>query len=158
MNARLRAREECHARAEELRLIDKHRFNDSISPQSREDIEEIICRAQAILKDDEPEVRTINKVVLAAKVQAIREAQLAEKELIKCEQAEEERRIQSVIEQDKAHALIPDDQEEIELIEAKKKKLMEAILAQLQEKEAMKYYEKEQLDAERELVSEETQQ
>ena len=42
-----------------------------------------LCRAEKILKDDEPEVRTINHVILAAKVQAIREAQLQERELIK---------------------------------------------------------------------------
>ena len=40
-------------------------------------------RANTIILEDEPEIRTINKVILAAKVQAIREAQLAEKELIK---------------------------------------------------------------------------
>jgi hypothetical protein len=77
------ARETCRELAEEMRLMDYHRFNDSISPQAREDMDEIVCRAKEILKDDEPEVRTINKVILAAKVQAIREAQLAEKSLIK---------------------------------------------------------------------------
>jgi hypothetical protein len=46
-------------------------------------MEEIICRADKILKEDEPEVRTINSVILQAKVQAIREAQLQEKELMR---------------------------------------------------------------------------
>lgn len=46
-------------------------------------MEDVICRAQQILKEDEPEVRAINKVILAAKVGAIREAQLQEKDLIK---------------------------------------------------------------------------
>ena len=46
-------------------------------------MDEILCRANTIIKDAEPEVRTINKVILSAKVQAIREAQLAEKKLIK---------------------------------------------------------------------------
>lgn len=50
---------------------------------SHKDMEEVLCRAEKILKEDEPEVRTINKVILGAKVAAIREAQLQEKELIR---------------------------------------------------------------------------
>jgi len=143
------ARMECKERADELRLMDEHRMKDALSPQAREDMEELICRSQAILKEDEPEIRTINQVILAAKVQAIREAQLAEKELIKCEQAEEERRVLAVIAQDKAHALIPDESKEVEIVEQKKKDLMAAIQLQLQEKEAYKFLQKEMLEAER---------
>jgi len=47
------------------------------------DMNEILCRADTIIKNDEPEIRTINQVILAAKVQAIREAQLAEKVMIR---------------------------------------------------------------------------
>jgi len=42
-----------------------------------------MCRADKILKEDEPECRAINSVILAAKVSAIREAQLQEKELMR---------------------------------------------------------------------------
>jgi len=46
-------------------------------------MEQIICRADKMLKQDEPEMRTVDSIILTAKVQAIREAQLSEKELIK---------------------------------------------------------------------------
>jgi len=152
-NAKIRekamARERCQEFADELRLIDKYKFNASISPEAREDMEEVICRAEKILKNDEPEVRTVNKVILAAKVQAIREAQLAEKELIKCEQAEEERRLLALIEQDKGKALIKDDDEEVKLECEKKHTLMAALKAQLDQQEAMKFWSKEKQEAER---------
>ncbi|XP_021960513.1 cilia- and flagella-associated protein 45-like [Folsomia candida] len=142
------ALERCRERADEMRLIDLHRLNDSISPEAREDSNEILCRAEKILKEDEPEVRTINKVILAAKVQAIREAQLQEKELIKCEQAEEQRRLDALMKQDQEHALIKDDDKEIEILEQKKKDLMASLKAQLDEHEAMTFYFKEMKERE----------
>lgn len=87
-------------------------------------------------------------MILAAKVQAIREAQLYEKELIRCEQAEEQRRLDALMKQDAEHALIKDDDKELEKIEEKKKDLMAALQAQIDEQEAMKFYFKELGDRE----------
>lgn len=99
-----------------------------------------------MLKEDEPEVRTINKVILGAKVQAIREAQLHEKQLIKCEEAEEQRRLDAYIKQE--HVFVKDDKEEFEELEQKKKDLMASLQAQLDEHEAMKFYFKEMSERE----------
>jgi hypothetical protein len=111
-------------------------------------VNEILCRASTILQEDEPEVRTINQVILAAKVQAIREAQLYEKELIRCEEAEEQRRLDALMKQDQEHALIKDDDKEMEILEQKKKDNMASLQAQLDEQEAMKFYFKEMKEKE----------
>jgi hypothetical protein len=55
----------------------------------------------------------------------------------------------AVIAQDKSHALIRDDDKEVEIAEQKKKDLMAALMLQLNEKEAYKYLEKERLECER---------
>ncbi|ODN05769.1 Cilia- and flagella-associated protein 45 [Orchesella cincta] len=141
---------ECREVADEMRLMDKIKFNQSISPEAQADMEEMLCRADKILKEDEPEVRSINKVILAAKVSAIREAQLQEKELIKCEMSEEERRLVELMKQDKKYALIKDPDEELAQVQQKKINLMASIQAQLDEHEAMKFLMKEQKECERE--------
>jgi len=69
-----------------------------------------------------------------------------------CEEAEEEKRLFELLQQDKAHALVQDDEHELERIEAKKQAVKAGYELQLDEKEAYKYLEKQMLEAEREQM------
>jgi hypothetical protein len=140
--------ERCRQIADEMRMMDKVNFNASISPEAKEAIDEILGRANVIMMEDEPEVRAINQVILAAKVQAIREAQLAEKNLIKCEQVEEEKRLLAMIAQTE-NPLLGNDDKDFEEHQKKKKELFENLKGQLNEKEAMKYLDKLAVEHER---------
>ncbi|CAG7836627.1 unnamed protein product [Allacma fusca] len=140
--------ERCRQTADEMRMMDKVNFNASISPEAREAMDEILGRANTITMEEEPEVRALNQVILAAKVQAIREAQLAEKHLIKCEQAEEEKRLLAMIAQT-SNPLLGDDVKDLEELQKKKKELFESLRGQLDEKEAMKYLDKLAVEHER---------
>ena len=74
--------------------------------------EEAYLKAQTLLKkameqrqEQEDEIKKLNELILNAKIQAIRDAQILEKEIIKKENLEEEQRLDKMMEIDRVNAI-----------------------------------------------------
>ena len=58
--------------------------------------EHLLTKARMQLEEQEDEIKALNEMILQAKIYAIRDAQLAEREAMRKEQLEEERRLDQV--------------------------------------------------------------
>jgi hypothetical protein len=66
--------------------------------EAREKEEEILARARDLLEDDEDEVRMLKSTILQAQCQAVRDAQLREKDEIAAQIKAEEQRLDDMME------------------------------------------------------------
>uniref|UniRef100_A0A2S2RAJ9 Cilia- and flagella-associated protein 45 n=1 Tax=Sipha flava TaxID=143950 RepID=A0A2S2RAJ9_9HEMI len=64
----------------------------------------LLARAQQLRQDQEDEIKHCNSLILSTKCHAIRNAQIAEKQLIQREMKEEERRMEEMMEREQALA------------------------------------------------------
>ncbi|CAH1737569.1 cilia- and flagella-associated protein 45-like [Aphis gossypii] len=64
----------------------------------------LLARAQQLRQDQEDEIKHCNSLILSTKCHAIRNAQIAEKQLIQKEMKEEERRLEEMMERERALA------------------------------------------------------
>lgn len=84
-----------------------------IEAQQRE--EHVLSKARAMLEDNEDEVKQLASTILQAQCQAVRDAQLAEKEQIKQAMKEEELRLDEIMEEDRVRAIEAQEKKEIDV-------------------------------------------
>lgn len=85
---------------------------DEIDQLAKEDAEYLLKKANEQRQEQEDEIKRLNELILNVKVHAIRDAQLVEKEQIKREIKEEDKRLDMMMEIDRVNAIKV--QEEIE--------------------------------------------
>ena len=90
---------------------------EEIDELAREEAEYLLKKANELRQEQEEEVKRLNELILSVKVHAIRDAQVAEKQQIKRDIKDEEKRLDMMMEVDRLNAIRI--QEEIE----KKRKL-----------------------------------
>lgn len=80
------------------------KLND-LEEEARKQSQHLLTKAMEQRQDEEEEIKQLNSVITNAKIQAIRDAQLLEKEQIKKEMAEENDRLDRMMEIDRQNAL-----------------------------------------------------
>ncbi|XP_033114442.1 cilia- and flagella-associated protein 45-like [Anneissia japonica] len=99
-----------------LQALDKNKKRNEklneLEEEAQKQAEYLLERAREQREEQEDDIKHLNELILNAKCHAIRDAQLLEKEQIKTEMSEEERRLDQMMEIERQNALIL--QEEIE--------------------------------------------
>ncbi|XP_071958281.1 cilia- and flagella-associated protein 45-like [Antedon mediterranea] len=100
----------------ELRTLDKNKKKNEklneLEEEAQKQAEYLLEKAREQREEQEDDIKRLNELILNAKCHAIRDAQLLEKDQIKTEMAEEERRLDDMMEMERQDALLL--QEEIE--------------------------------------------
>ncbi|KAM3174058.1 hypothetical protein ACTXT7_011313 [Hymenolepis weldensis] len=101
--------QESTQRREEMKKLDMERranekLND-LEEEARKQSQHLLTKAMEQRQDEEEEIKQLNSAITNAKIQAIRDAQLLEKEQIKKEIAEENDRLDRMMEIDRQNAL-----------------------------------------------------
>lgn len=104
-------------------------------------------RAFELRQEQEDEVKTANTVILAAKCLVIRQAQINEKELIRKEWTEEERRLDEIMEQERQKAL-RQEEERKRIRKERSQKQVQALSQQIFENEVLRLKELERKEEE----------
>lgn len=107
----------------------------------------LLERAYELKQEQEEEVKTANRLILAAKCSAIRNAQLVEKELIKRETDIEEQRLDMMMEQNRQKELRREEERKQKL-EQKRQQYVEEMNQQTRENELRKLLEYEAMQEE----------
>ncbi|CAF3721300.1 unnamed protein product [Rotaria sp. Silwood1] len=138
--------EELNRRKKAMQEYDQQRKKNApledIDLEAKEEAEYMLKRANELRQEQEDEVKHLNELILNAKCHAIRDAQILEKHQIKKEMAEEDKRLDMMMEIERINAL--KIQEEIERrrhLQAKEGAGM--ILKQIEENEKEKVYKEE---------------
>ena len=135
-DARRRAAAERKAR---MQAIDEERrAKGTIKPieeiEKEANRQEEIGRARKKLDEEIDEVKYMNQVMLYAKCVTVRDAQIMEKQAVKSERAEDERRIDMMMELERLKALRMYEEREVKRIEDRKKGAA-VLRAQIEERE-----------------------
>jgi hypothetical protein len=77
-----------------IRLIGSHLVFHVQEARAKNEF--LLKKAQRLLEEQEDEIKQLNEMIISAKCHAIREAQIAEKQVIKAELAAEEARLDEV--------------------------------------------------------------
>jgi hypothetical protein len=78
---------------------------DEMDELAKEEAEYLLKKANKMREEQEDEVKYLNELILNAKVHAIRDAQLVEKQHIKKELKEEEKRLDQMMELDRVNSI-----------------------------------------------------
>jgi uncharacterized protein YpuA (DUF1002 family) len=78
---------------------------DEIDQLAKEDAEYLLKKANEQRQEQEDEIKRLNELILNVKVHAIRDAQLIEKQQIKREVKDEEKRLDIMMEVDRLNAI-----------------------------------------------------
>ncbi|KAI3384320.1 hypothetical protein SNEBB_005076 [Seison nebaliae] len=92
--------EELLKRRQQLQELDIER-NKQMKEFNFDDNAEILKKADELRENDDEEIRQLNELILNAKIQAIRDAQIAEKQEIELELKNEGRRMDSIMEKNR---------------------------------------------------------
>lgn len=95
----------------DLNRVRNERLTD-LEEEAKKQAESLLQKALEQRQDQEDEIKALNEWILNAKIQAIRDEQILEKSLIKKEMAEEELRLDNMMELERQNAI--HIQEEIE--------------------------------------------
>ncbi|XP_068625170.1 cilia- and flagella-associated protein 45-like [Battus philenor] len=106
-----------------------------------------LSRAEILLADNMQGPRLCNRIILASKCHAIRDAQIAEKELIKKELTEEERRLDAIMEENRQAAVKRAEDEEDRRHQLRLQNLA-ALKEQIQAHDTAKIMEAERIEEE----------
>ncbi|CAF1525130.1 unnamed protein product [Rotaria magnacalcarata] len=138
--------DELNRRKKAMQEYDQHRKKNApledIDLEAKEEAEYMLKRANELRQEQEDEVKHLNELILNAKCHAIRDAQLLEKQQIKKEMAEEDKRLDMMMEIERLNALkIQEEIEQRRHVQAKDGASM--ILKQIEENEKEKVYKEE---------------
>lgn len=122
------------------------KLND-LEEEAKEQAEHLLSRANEMRQEQEDEIKHLNEVILNAKCHAIRDAQILEKDQVKREMIDEERRLDVMMEVDRQNALkineeIEKQRKEGQLLGAAK------LMEQIDENEQERLFELERKDQE----------
>ncbi|CAH8441398.1 unnamed protein product [Schistosoma bovis] len=135
----------------DLNRVRNERLTD-LEEEAKKQAESLLQKALEQRQDQEDEIKALNEWILNAKIQAIRDEQILEKSLIKKEMAEEELRLDNMMELERQNAI--HIQEEIE----KKRKQQEIlgacrVLEQIEENKQDRLLELERTEQENILAT-----
>ncbi|XP_045540541.1 cilia- and flagella-associated protein 45 [Papilio machaon] len=106
-----------------------------------------LSRAEILKADNMPGPRLCNRIILASKCHAIRDAQISEKDLIKKELTEEERRLDAIMEENRQAAVRRAEQDEERRHQLRLQNLA-ALKEQIQAHDTAKIMEAERIEEE----------
>ncbi|XP_026477137.1 cilia- and flagella-associated protein 45 [Ctenocephalides felis] len=119
----------------------------SIQSEAKRRHMHLLRRSFELKQEQQPEAKEINRIIISTKCQAVRDAQIAEKEHIAREKMEEEARIAKMVEQDRQRALM-EEEEKLARSSQNKKVFVSALHDQLKELELERMLEAERLEEE----------
>ncbi|KAG7209020.1 hypothetical protein KM043_015186 [Ampulex compressa] len=153
-----RSMKECMERKEAFRRIDVEKSREKktklseVQEEARSRTMHVLERAENMKLEEEEEMQICNRLILATKCRAIRDAQVAEKKLIEKELADEEKRLNDMMENERRLAIKEDLRKEQE--EAAKKQAFANILKeQIEENEEQRFMEFERKQEESRLIN-----
>ncbi|KAH8850411.1 Cilia- and flagella-associated protein [Schistosoma japonicum] len=135
----------------DLKRVHNEQLTD-LEEEARKQAEVLLQKAMEQRQDQEDEIKALNEWILNAKIQAIRDEQILEKRLIKKEMAEEELRLDNMMELERQNAV--HIQEEIDR-KRKEQEMIGAckILEQIKENEQDRLIELERVEQENILAT-----
>lgn len=154
-----RLEHESAVRKNELRQFDKKGAGgkggrlSGLEREARDKANYLLKRAWELRFEDEDEVKRANSLILQAKCQAIRDAQLAEHKLIERELKNEEKRVEQMMEDIRIRQL-EEEKKKMEEERSKKNRYIVQLNQQLEEIEAKKLLEAEFMMEERRKANE----
>ncbi|XP_045467627.1 cilia- and flagella-associated protein 45-like [Harmonia axyridis] len=125
---------------------------DNVELDAQKKSEYLLERSHELLNEQDDRVKVANCIILATKCRAIRNAQIMEKELIKKQLQQEERRLDDMMEQARQRAL-REDEKKAELEEHKNKRYGREIKQQIKDNEVEKLLEAEKIEEESRLLN-----
>ncbi|KAL0104836.1 hypothetical protein PUN28_016466 [Cardiocondyla obscurior] len=156
---RERLMKESLARKEAIRMMDMKKKNREKDPRTREIEEEVRKRTMYILEraynmrlEQEEEIQKCNRIILATKCRAIRDAQIVEKKLIERELVEEEKRLHDMMENDRKWAIKEELRKEQEEV-AKRLRSAKILKDQIVDNEEQRILEFERKQEESRLIN-----
>uniref|UniRef100_A0A183BE53 Cilia- and flagella-associated protein 45 n=1 Tax=Echinostoma caproni TaxID=27848 RepID=A0A183BE53_9TREM len=106
---KVEAAEASNIRKQEMRKYDLARTKNAkltdLEEEARKQAEVLLQKALEQRQDQEDEIKALNELILNAKIQAIRDEQILEKQQIKRELTEEELRLDNMMEQARQNAI-----------------------------------------------------
>ncbi|XP_044013899.1 cilia- and flagella-associated protein 45, partial [Aphidius gifuensis] len=152
--------EECMKRKEEIRKMDFNKINnnklnnkiDLLEDDIRQKKLHILERANDLKLEQEEEIQICNKLILATKCRAIRDAQVAEKKLIEKELIDEEKRLNDMMENERL-LKIKDEEKKLNDELIRKKKFAILLRNQIIENEEKRFIEFEKKQEEGKLIN-----
>ncbi|CAF0760768.1 unnamed protein product [Brachionus calyciflorus] len=147
---------ELHERKKLIQKYDDDRKKneklEEIDELAKEEAEYLLKKANELRQEDEDEIKRLNELILNAKVHAIRDAQVLEKQQIKKEVKHEEKRLDQMMEVDRLNAI--KIQEEIEKKRKQdKKEGAKVILKQIEESRQDKLIKEEMKEQENQAMN-----
>ncbi|XP_069390188.1 cilia- and flagella-associated protein 45 [Paralichthys olivaceus] len=121
--------------------------------EAQERAQQLVEKANALRMEQEEEIKKLNKQILGAQCQAIRDAQIQEKKLIQAEMSEEEKRLDVMMEVERRRALETVEQIE-ELHKQQRISGMQQIYDQIQQRLEEKHLHEEMKELEKQQVRE----
>uniref|UniRef100_A0A146MAN6 Cilia- and flagella-associated protein 45 n=1 Tax=Lygus hesperus TaxID=30085 RepID=A0A146MAN6_LYGHE len=113
----------------------------------------LLNRAKEVRQEDDDDIKLCNKLILGTKCQAIRDAQVAEKQTIMKELMEEEKRLDEMMELERKKAVARDKMEQLR-DEERKKAYRKAITEQVRSNELEREVEAERVVEESKILNE----
>uniref|UniRef100_A0A0K8SH22 Cilia- and flagella-associated protein 45 n=1 Tax=Lygus hesperus TaxID=30085 RepID=A0A0K8SH22_LYGHE len=113
----------------------------------------LLNRAKEVRQEDDDDINLCNKLILGTKCQAIRDAQVAEKQTIMKELMEEEKRLDEMMELERKKAVARDKMEQLR-DEERKKAYRKAITEQVRSNELEREVEAERVVEESKILNE----
>lgn len=142
--------EERKAALKKARVIQKNIAGSKLSEVEEEAAKKsqyLLERAKQLRQEQEEPVKQLNTLILATKCMAIRDAQIAEKELIKKQMEEEERRLDLMMEQNRQKSLLEAERKKTEE-EEKNQRYVSEVTHQIKENDLQRLLEAERKEEE----------
>ncbi|KAK2577371.1 hypothetical protein KPH14_003487 [Odynerus spinipes] len=145
-------RKEAIRRMDLMKAREKDKMLTDIEEEARKRTMHLLERAYNLKLEQEEEIQKCNRIILETKCRAIRDAQIAEKKLIETELAEEEKRLNDMMENERRWAIKEDLKKEQEEI-AKKQEFAKVLKDQITENEEKRLLEFERKQEESRLIN-----
>ncbi|XP_015597437.1 cilia- and flagella-associated protein 45 [Cephus cinctus] len=152
-----RLTKESMARKEAMRKMDMKRGPkgaklDEIEAEARKRTIHLLERAYNLKIEQEEEIQKCNRLILETKCRAIRDAQIAEKKLIEKELADEEKRLNEMMENERRWAIKLEEEKEKEEA-AKRSQFAKVLKEQIEENEGQRILDFERKQEESRLIN-----
>ncbi|XP_039287786.1 cilia- and flagella-associated protein 45 [Nilaparvata lugens] len=148
---------ECANRKKELQSFDVAREHGLRLSELEEEAERrnnhLLARAYELRQEQEDEIKKCNTLILSTKCHAIRDAQVAEKALIKRELEEEDKRLEEMMEQERLRALREQARKQEKEV-SNKHNYTSSLMAQVKENELQREIAAEAIEEEARLANE----
>ncbi|KAF7418351.1 hypothetical protein HZH68_001004 [Vespula germanica] len=145
-------RKEAIRRMDLTKTREKDKILNEVEEEARKRTMHLLERAYNLKLEQEEEIQKYNRLILETKCRAIRDMQIAEKKLIKQELAEEEKRLNDMMENERRWAIEEDLKKEEEEI-SRKQIFAKVLKDQITENEEQRILEFERKQEESQLIN-----